>query len=494
MARTPLAAAAICLCVGIVAGCGNKASSSFSSSSSSQASDQVRRSTSDRRRPNVVLIFTDDLGYGDVGFQGAQDFTTPNIDWLASNGMRFTDFYVAASTYSPSRAALLTGCYRQRVGLSKVLFPGSRIGLNPNEITIAEILKALGYATAAIGKWHLGDHPQFLPKNHGFDEWFGLPYSNDMVLTPPDVEGNHFPPLPLMQDAQILETEPDQSQLTRRYTDEAVQFIRRKKNQPFFLYFAHTFPHVPLFASRDFRGRTSRGLYGDVVEEIDWSVGQVLAELDRQKLTNNTLVIFTSDNGPWLIQGVNGGSAGPLREGKNTSFEGGHRVPCVMRWPGKIQAGKVCQTMVTSMDLLPTIANLCGGSAPTDRKIDGRDVSPLLLGGNLANAGQHPFFYYLNDELQAVRLGRYKLHVPHYYLSVPDAPQPGPKGPVRRIIERLELSLFDVQADMGEQNNIAAKHPDIVRQLWELCAEARLDLGDGANFPGSGIRAPGRLR
>lgn len=417
-------------------------------------------------RPNIIVLFTDDQGYADVGYQGAVGFTTPNIDRMAGEGMRFTDFYVAASACSPSRAALLTGCYPQRVGIPAVLFPWDHIGLNEDETTLAEILKDRGYATCAIGKWHLGHDPKFLPQEHGFDEWFGLPYSNDMR---PE-NGKRYPPLPLMRGTEILETQPDQSTLTRRYTAEALQFIRRQQHKPFFLYLAHTFPHVPLFASDRFRGKTKRGLYGDVVEEVDWSVGQVLKELDRQGIADNTLVIFTSDNGPWLIQGADGGSATPLREGKATSFEGGHRVPCVMRWPAGIRPNQTCRTMVTSMDLLPTIAALCGGTVPEDRKIDGRNVTPLLEGGTLPGAEEHPFFYYRRRQLQAVRVGKYKLHVPHNYTSVRDG-----KGQRKHI----DLSLFDLQADIGETTNIADEHPEIVQKLLALCEQARKDLGDG---------------
>ncbi len=482
MARTGRAAAIgssvrACACIlGILAGC-------HTSSRATRVSD----ASASRARPNVIVVFTDDQGYGDVGYQGARGFSTPNIDRMAAEGMQFTDFYVAASACTPSRAALLTGCYPQRVGLPAVLFPWDRVGLHDDELTIAEILKAEGYATAAVGKWHLGHAPKFLPPAHGFDEWFGLPYSNDMAPG----NGDRYPPLPLMRGAEVIETDPDQATLTRRYTDEALSFIRRQKDKPFFLYLAHTFPHVPLFASDRFRGKTRRGIYGDVIEEIDWSVGQVLAELDRQKLTNNTLVIFTSDNGPWLIQGVNGGSAAPLREGKATSFEGGHRVPCVMRWPAKIRAGQVCRTMVTSMDLLPTITALCGGTLP-DRKIDGRDVSTLLLGNELSGAAEHPFFYYRRSQLQAVRVGRFKLHLPHDYSSVQGTP-----AAVRMETRTIGLSLFDLEADIGETNDVRAEHPAVMERLLELCSLARSDLGDtrdGKRIVGSGVRPPGQPR
>lgn len=438
----------------------------------SQAAD----ASAPKHGPNVILILTDDQGYADVGYQGARGFTTPNIDRMAAEGMRFTDFYVAASTCSPSRAALLTGCYPQRVGIPRVLAPWDHVGLHQEETTLAEVLKTQGYATAAVGKWHLGHDPEFLPQSHGFDEWFGLPYSNDMR---PKNNSGH-PPLPLMRGSEVIETEPDQSQLTRRYTDEAVQFIRRQKGKPFFLYLAHTFPHSPLFVSDRFHGRTQRGKYGDVIEELDWSVGQILEELDRQGIANNTLVIFTSDNGP-LLRG-DGGSAAPLREGKDTSFEGGHRVPFVMRWPAGIRAGQATRTMVTSLDLLPTIAALCGGTLPENRKIDGRDVSALLRGGTLNGAEEHPFFYYRRQKLEAIRVGRYKLHVPHYYDIVETGEQ-----------RKIELSLFDLEADIGETTNIADKHPDVVKKLLALCEQARWDLGDN-DIGGAGVRPYGTLK
>lgn len=452
-----LALLCLCLCLVLPWGC-------ETASRSPKPTDASHRA----QPPNVILVFTDDQGYADVGHGGAVGFTTPHIDRMAAEGIRFTDFLVAASACSPSRAALLTGCYPQRVGIPAVLFPWQHIGLHEDETTLAEILGSRGYATAAIGKWHLGHDPKFLPQAHGFDEWFGLPYSNDMR---PE-NGERYPPLPLMRGTEVIETEPDQSQLTRRYTDEALQFIRRQshKHKPFFLYLAHTFPHTPLFASERFRGKTSRGLYGDVIEEIDWSMGKILEELTRQDIADNTLVIFTSDNGPWLIRGAHGGSATPLREGKATSFEGGHRVPCVMRWPKGIRAGQTCKTMVTSMDLLPTITALCGGTLPTGRKIDGRDVSPLLRGDTLPGAGEHPFFYYRRSQLQAVRVGNFKLHLPHNYGSVADG---------RSKQRHIELSLFDLATDIGETTNIAHEHPEIVQKLQALCKQARKDLGDG---------------
>jgi len=470
-------------CIYLVVGCGG-------SSSSGAAPPPPITPVA---RPNIIVILTDDQGYADVGYQNAVGFTTPNIDWMAANGMRFTDFYMAASVCTPARAALLTGCYPQRVGLPWVVFPKSKIGLNPDETTVAEILKARGYATALFGKWHVGDDPDFLPENHGFDEWFGIPYSNDMR---PESTGTgdpaFYPPLPLMRSTKVIETDPDQSKLTRRYTEEALRFIRQEKDRPFFLFLSHTFPHIPLFASKNFKGRTQRGLYGDVIEELDWSVGQVLAELDRLDIADNTLVIFTSDNGPWLIKGDDGGSAGPLREGKVTSFEGGHRVPCVMYWPGKIPAKSECKTMVTAMDLLPTITKLSGGTLPAS-KIDGRDVSRLLQGDTISGAEAHPLFYYFYAQLQAVRVGRYKLHVPHDYGSIHGAQLARPGFPGQPKIRKIGLSLFDLETDIGETNDIAARQPDVVKKLLALCEQARTDLGD-IGKKGAGVRPPGRVK
>ncbi|MEE9370133.1 MAG: sulfatase, partial [Sedimentisphaerales bacterium] len=328
-------------------------------------------------RPNFVIIFCDDVGYADVGCYGAKGFETPNLDQMAAEGMRFTDFYVAAPSCTPSRAALLMGCYPQRVSLPRVLFPEgpnrtkdlTRIGINSKETTVAEILKTRGYATACFGKWHLGHHQQFLPTRHGFDEYVGLPYSNDMR---PE-NNKEYPPLPLMKGESVIESNPDQSKLTTLYTEEAVKFIEKNKDKPFFVYVPHSMAHVPLYVSEKFKGKSKQGMYGDVIMEIDWSAGQILSALKRLGIDEKTLVIFTSDNGPWLAYGDHGGSALPLREGKGTTWEGGMREPCIMRWPGKIPAGAVCSELSTAMDILPTFANLAGAKLPRKR-IDGKDI------------------------------------------------------------------------------------------------------------------------
>lgn len=441
--------------------------------------------------PNIVLIFADDLGYGDLGCYGARGYRTPNLDRLAKEGVRFTDFYVAQAVCSASRAALLTGCYSNRVGILGALGPNARQGINDHETTLAELLKSRGYATAIYGKWHLGHHPQFLPTRHGFDEYFGLPYSNDMW--PKHPENKTFPDLPLIEGQQTIELNPDQSQLTTWYADHAVNFIEHHRDQPFFVYLAHSMPHVPLFVSDKFRGKTPRGLFGDVIEEIDWSVGRLLETLDGLGLGERTLVIFTSDNGPWLSYGDHAGSAGVLREGKGTSFEGGVREPCLMRWPGKIAPGTVCREPAMTIDLLPTLAKLAGASLPDDRTIDGLDIWPLISGEPGAKSPHEALFFYWGGELQAVRSGRWKLHFPHAYRALANG---GGHGgiPTKYEQRRIKLSLFDLEADPGESQDVAAEHSDVVSRLQSLGERARDDLGDTATGQkGRHIRPAGQL-
>ena len=448
--------------------------------------------------PNIILILTDDQGYADVGVYGAEGFETPNLDRLAQDGIRFTSFYVPVSVCTPSRAALLTGRYPMRVGLPSVLFPRSLEGLNPQELTLPEILKERGYATAAIGKWHLGAHPDFLPTSHGFDHFFGLPYSSDMSPDPrnnprEDVRGL-FPPLPLIEDTVVVEREPDQATLIGRFTERALTFIDDNRERPFFLYFAHSLPHVPLYASDRFSGSTERGPYGDVIREIDWSVGQILEALERRDLRRKTLVIFTSDNGPWLVFGDHGGSAGRLREGKITTFEGGHRVPAIASWPGRIPSGAVSNSVVTSMDLVPTIARLSGAVLPEDLIIDGRDIWLILSGVDGAESPYevYPLYFYLDDRLQAVRIGPWKLHVPHDYMGVGEPGQGGSIGTYET--RQIDLSLYNVEADPGETRNVAGEHPDVVEQLMDLIEQGRAGLGDGAmDVRGTGQGEPGRI-
>jgi arylsulfatase A len=458
----------------VLAGCG----------SPSAATSEGRRAGG----PNVVLIFADDLGFADLGAYGAKGFRTPWLDRLASEGTRFADFSVPQAVCSASRAALLTGCYPNRVGIVGALGPKSVEGLHPNELTIAEALKTRGYATAVYGKWHLGHHAAHLPTRHGFDDWYGLPYSNDMWPRHPETPGA-YPELPLMERERVVEINPDQSKLTGEYARRGVAFMEANKDKPFFLYLAHTMPHVPLFASKDFKGTTPRGLYGDVIEEIDASVGLILEALDRLGLTKDTLVIFTSDNGPWLSYGDHAGSAGPLREGKGTSFEGGVRVPCVMRWPGFVSAGAVSVEPAMTIDLFPTIAALAGAALPAHR-VDGLDLRPLFQGGR---SPRQESWYYWNRELQAVRLGRWKLHLPHEYRSLDGRPGGKDGLPSAYVRKRIELALFDLEKDPSESTNLALKHPEIVSRLFEAAERARAELGDSAlKRDGRGVRPPGK--
>jgi arylsulfatase A len=419
------------------------------------------------RRPNFIVIFTDDLGYADIGCFGAKRFRTPNIDRMAAEGIRFTDFYSSSPVCTPSRASLMTGCYAQRVSMAAfpredgkaggphlVLFPHTRWGLHPDEITVAELLRDQGYATGCVGKWHLGHLPPFLPTRHGFDYYFGIPYSNDMK------------PTPVLRNEETIEEPADQDALTERYTDEAVRFIRDHKDRPFFLYFAHNMPHIPLHVSDKFRGRSAGGLYGDVIESIDWSVGRVLETLDELGLAENTVVVFTSDNGPWYSQGEAGGFATPLRAGKGTTYEGGMRVPCVMRWRGAIPAGSACAEVATTMDLLPTFARLAGGAPPADRIIDGKDISDLMKAKEGAKSPHEAFYYYRGNELQAVRSGVWKYRVPTH-LHDEDMYQRFEQGDAP-----IPEALYDLSVDPGEQKSVLKDHPDVVDRLRGLTLPA----------------------
>jgi arylsulfatase A-like enzyme len=461
-------------------------------------------------RLNVVFILTDDHGYGDLGCYGATDIQTPNIDRLAREGLRFTNFYVSQPVCTASRASLLTGCYANRVSLTGALNHTSNVGINARETLLSELCKSRGYATAIYGKWHLGHHPAFLPTRHGFDEFFGIPYPNDHGPLHPVVRG--LPPLPLIENETVVARDPDQSQFTRQITERSVRFIDKHKDGTFFLYVAHVMPHVPIFASEKFRGTSRRGLYGDVVQELDWSVGEILSALKRNGLDEKTLVILTSDNGPFLSYGEHAGSAGPFRGGKLTTFEGGVRMPGIVRWTGHVPAGQVTNEMASTMDLYVTIAGLVGATLP-DVKLDGIDVAPLLSGR--ANAkGRETFWYYSGDELQAVRQGDWKLHLPHEYLEVAGAPgrggkpsnfgqikpaaieQSGIRGIASRHgyrVESMGVSLYNLKDDPGEKTDVAAKYPDVVRRLQAVAAEARADLGDSlTKAPGKNVRPPGK--
>jgi arylsulfatase A-like enzyme len=441
------------------------------------------------RPPNVVIILADDQGYADIGCYGAKDFATPNLDRMAREGVRFTDFYVAQPVCSASRAALLTGCYPNRIGILNALGPKDTHGISDNEKTLAELLKSRGYATAIYGKWHLGHHTRFLPTRHGFDDYFGLPYSNDMWPKHPT---DKFPDLPLIEGEKVIELNPDQTKLTTWYTERAVKFIEKNKDRPFFLYVPHNMPHVPLHVSAKFAGKSKQGLYGDVIMEIDWSVGEILAALSKHGLDEKTLVIYTSDNGPWLSYGNHAGNAGPLREGKKTTWEGGIRLPYIARWQGKIPAGTVCHEPAMTIDILPTVAKLAGAELPK-HPIDGLDIWPLMSGKPGAKSPHEALYFYWQHHLQAVRSGRWKLHFPHKFDTL--AGKPGGKDgkPAEYTEQKTALALYDLESDVGETKNVADQHPDVVRRLEALAEKAREELGDSAtDRKGKGVRPPGR--
>lgn len=455
--------------------------------------------------PNIVLINIDDMGYADIGPFGATGYSTPHLNAMATAGTRYTNFHVAQPVCSASRTALLTGCYSNRIGIHGALGPQSQIGIADSEMTLAEVVKQKGYATCAIGKWHLGHRKAFLPTRHGFDEYFGLPYSNDMwpyhPETKPDKDGKGgYPPLPLIDGEQVIDEDvsaEDQTQLTTRYTERAVRFIEHNKDRPFFVYLAHSMCHVPLFVSDKFKGKTSRGLFGDVIEEIDWSVGQVMDALKRNRLTEKTWVIFTSDNGPWLSYGDHAGSAGPHREGKGTCWEGGVRVPCLMQWPGVIPSGSTQDQYLMTIDLLPTIAKRIGAQLP-GHKIDGQDVWPIIsMQPNASNPHRFYAYYFGQNQLEALVSGdgRWKLQMPHTYRTMigQESGKNGIPGKYKQIkIESIEL--YDLRSDLGESKNVAAENPVVVAQLQSFVDEIRNDLGDSLlKLQGKGTRSPGKV-
>ncbi len=451
--------------------------------------------------PNLVVIFMDDMGYADIGPFGATAYETPNLNRMAEEGRTFTDFYVSQAVCSASRAALMTGCYNVRVGIQGALGPSSAIGIHQDEVTLAEICKQKGYATACYGKWHLGHHHQFLPMQNGFDDYFGLPYSNDMwpfhpavMHLPMEQRLKRWPHLPLIDKNEVVipeVTPEDQEQLTTQYTERAVAFIESHVDQPFFVYLPHSMVHVPLYVSDKFKGKSSRGLFGDVMMEVDWSVGQILDTLRKHNLQENTLVIFTSDNGPWLSYGDHAGSAAPLREGKGTMFDGGCREPAVMWWPGKIPAGTTCSQPAMTIDILPTVAQLIGAQLPA-HKIDGRDIWPLMSGEANAVSPQEAYFFYWGGQLQAVRSGRWKLHFPHDYRTMNGRPGGSGGRPAEYETASIGLALFDLNADVAESVDVSSQHPQVVQRLTELADVMRADLGD-SGVKGAGIRPAGRV-
>jgi len=452
--------------------------------------------------PNIVIVFTDDQGYADVGSYGAVGFETPNIDRLAESGIRFTDWYVAQAVCSASRAALLTGCYSNRVGILGALGPHSRHGIHAGETTLAEICKSRGYATAIFGKWHLGYQKPFLPLQHGFDKYYGLPYSNDMwPLHPAYVKlpkgmakrKRGYPNLPMFEDNGIVDAEvtgEDQARLTTEYTEHAVQFIEQNADRPFFLYVPHSMPHVPLFVSDKFKGKSKQGMYGDVIMEIDWSVGQIVATLERLDLRRRTLVIFTTDNGPWINYGDHAGSALPLREAKGTMFDGGCRTPCIMSWPGTIPSGATCTELAATIDILPTICSIIGADLPV-RPIDGKNIGPLMLAKSGARTPHEAYYFYYANELQAIRSGNWKLHFEHGYRTLNGRTGGTGGQPVKYDQARIGLSLFDLSTDIGESTDVKDDHPDVVELLVRMADGMRARLGDRNEGPE--CREPGRI-
>jgi len=444
------------------------------------------------KAPNIVLIFIDDMGWGDVSFNNPKVDYTPNFSWLAANGVQLNNFYVSQSVCTASRASIMTGCYTNRVGLSGAMDHKSKVGLNPDETTIAEMLKVKGYHTAIFGKWHLGYQKEFLPTNQGFDEFYGIPYSTDMWPHHPENPG-YYPPLPLYQNDKVISTIDDLRWMTTKLTEKATDFISRNANQPFFLYLAHPLPHVPLFVSDQRNGETKKGLYADVIHEIDWSVGQVMKTLKENHLEENTLVIVTSDNGPWLSYGNHAGSAAGLREGKGTSWEGGVREPCVMYWKGKLDGGWIFKQPAMTIDILPTICSVTGAGLP-EKKIDGINLWPYLKGKKKGLDKRPLFFYYNRNDLEAMRWKNWKLYFPHTYRTMDGQPQGKDGMPGKyRYIKMEQPELYDLSADVYEKNNIATAHSSVILQMEKMAEKIRTELGDDlTKRNGTENRAPGR--
>ena len=413
-------------------------------------------------KPNVILINCDDLGWGDLGCTGHPQHKTPYLDQMAAEGTRFTDFYMASPVCSPSRGAMMTGCYPRRIGFGSfegkwVLFPGQPVGLNTHEVTIAGMLKEQGYATRIIGKWHCGDQPEFLPTRHGFDGYYGIPFSNDMGRQPIKEKWHtQWPPLPLLRDEEVIEEQFDQATITERYVEDAIQFLRTNRQKPFFLYFAHMYVHLPIYVQDRFLRESENGRYGAAVAAIDWAAGMIFAELKKLSIDESTLVMFTSDNGS---RNDTGQSNGALRGSKGSTWEGGQRDPFLVRWPGTVPAGRVNGGILSSIDILPTVATLCGASAPNDRIIDGLDAANLFTGAT-DQSPRETFAYYASDNLEAVRQGDWKLHL--------------------RKRDEEGLELYNLREDIGETSNRAESEPEVVKQLQEVVAAFREDLGDAA--------------
>jgi arylsulfatase A-like enzyme len=446
------------------------------------------------KTPNIVLFFIDDMGYGDLSVTGALGYKTPNIDKLAAEGTRFTNFMAAQAVCSASRAALLTGCYPNRVGVAGAFGPNQGLGLNPNEETLAELLKANGYTTGIFGKWHLGSDSVFLPLKQGFDEYYGVPYSHDMWPLHPWQKQAQYPPLFWIEGSkQVKEIKnlDDASLITTTVTERAVSFIKKNKKKPFFLYIPEPMPHVPLAATAQFKGKSERGIFGDVLTELDWSVGQIMKELKEQGLDENTIVIFTSDNGPWLNYGDHAGSSGGFREGKGTSFEGGQRVPAIIRWPGVVPAGRVSNRLLSNIDILPTLVKLTGAKSPRE-KIDGIEFVDLLKGDDTKKPRENFLYYYRQNSLEAVRKDNWKLVFAHpgrtYEGSLPGKDgQPGPAPEDHQF----PVALYNLERDPGERYDVYSQNPGIVAELEKIAEGAREDLGDDLQKKTGKNRRPG---
>lgn len=478
----------------LIAGFGGLATIACGGPTGSEGQHFLNHAGSSDKPVNVILINLDDCGLGDFSYSGAVGYQTPNVDKLAQEGLVFTNYYSAQPVSGASRSALMTGCYSNRVGLTMAPMPDSPTGINENEETIAELLKANGYSTAIFGKWHLGDAEEFLPPHHGFDEYVGLPYSNDMWPGHPTMK---FKPLPLYDGLDVvkyIETYDDQAELTTLYTEKTIDFIRRqeKEDKPFFVYLAHNMPHVPLAVSDKFAGKSGVGLYGDVMMELDWSVGEIMKTLDDLGIEEETLIIFTSDNGPWSNYGNHAGSSGGLREGKNTTFNGGLRVPCIFYMPGHIKPG-LCNALISNIDFLPTIADLTSSEQPV-LKIDGVSFIPYLTGTEEDSPRDYLCMYFNRNSLEAVTDGRFKLVFPHYYNSY-EANPPGMDGKPGRTarMQVTEMELYDLRQDPGERRNLIGIYPEIEAELQEAANKIRKELGDDlTGVKGTENRAPGR--
>lgn len=444
---------------------------------------------------NVVLINLDDVGYGDFSCNGAYGYTTPNIDNLAAQGVRFTHFLACQPISGASRAGLLTGCYPNRIGFAGAPGPDSDYGIHPEEMTMGELLKQKGYRTAIFGKWHLGDAPQFLPLQNGFDEYYGLPYSNDMWPNHPQQgEVFNFPDLPTYDGNKVVGYNTDQSRFTTDYTDRAVAFIKKNRKAPFFIYLAHSMPHVPLAVSDKFKGKSEQGLFGDVMMEIDWSVGEVVKTLLEEGLLDHTLIILTSDNGPWANYGNHAGSTGGLREAKATTFDGGNRVPCIMYWEGHTRPGSICNKLASNIDLFPTLAEITGAPLPT-RKIDGVSILPLIEGNEKACPRASFVYYYNKNDLEAVTDGRFKLVFPHKYVTY-GAYEPGNDGQPGNLtnVVLTKPELYDLRRDPGERYNVIGQYPQEVIKLMKIAEDMREELGDNlTRKKGTARRNPGKV-